>query len=73
MTEKELDAFVASVVPGRGGKEPPDEENGEVVMSDKVINGAVVETRTVCEQVVDVSPMFKRLKKKIKEYTTADV
>jgi hypothetical protein len=69
LTKKELDNFVASVVPGRGVKEVPEEEKGSDSVSDEVD----VKARTVIEQASDIGPMFKLMKKKLKEYTTADI
>ena len=73
LTEKELDAFVASVVPGRDSKQPSEEEDGGMDMSDSVTTVAMVESRTAIEQASDIGPMFKLMKRKLREYTTADV
>ena len=71
MSEKELDDFVATVVLNRNGPPPP--EDGKDSDIEDCIDVSSVAKRTAIEQASDVGPMFKRMKQKLRAYTTSEV
>jgi len=71
LTEKELDDFVAKNCK-KIHDTPPREPDEDIVIKENVDESSIVK-RTAVEQASDVGPMFKRMKQKIREYTTGEV